>query len=91
MRALRIVSQCIVSLLVIAAAAQAQKPEMSDAAYKLALTAAPRVIADGAAVMRMDRDGKMRTLRAGNRGFTCMIVGMTRCATTPIPWNSSRR
>jgi hypothetical protein len=77
MRALRIVSQLAVSLLVIAAAAQAQKAEMSDAAYtKLALTAAPKAIADGAAVVRMDKDGKMRNLRAGNNGFICMIVGM---------------
>jgi hypothetical protein len=76
MRALRIVSQLAVSLLVIAAAAQAPKAEMSDAAYtKLALSAAPKAIADGAAVMRMDKDGKMRPLRAGNNGFTCMMVG----------------
>ncbi len=75
MRALRTMSQLAVSLLVIAAAAQAQKAEISDAAYvKLAVAAAPKAIGDGAAVVRMDKDGKMRTLRAGDNGFTCMIV-----------------
>lgn len=75
MRALNTISQLAVSLLVVAAAAQAQKAEISDAAYvKLAVTAAPKAIADGAAVVRMDKDGKMRNLRAGDNGFTCMIV-----------------
>ena len=77
MRALKTMSQIAVSLLVIAAAVQAQKAEMSDAAYiKLAVTAAPKAVGDGAAVVRMDKDGKMRTLRTGDNGFTCMIVGV---------------
>ena len=77
MRALKIISQIAVSLLVIAAAAQAQKAELSDAAYiKQAVTAAPKAVGDGATVVRMDKDGKMRTLRAGDNGFTCMIMGV---------------
>jgi hypothetical protein len=69
--------QVAVSLLVIAAATQAQKAEMSDAAYiKKAVTAAPKAIGDGATVVRMEKDGSMRTLRPGDNGFTCMIVGV---------------
>ncbi len=52
-----------------------EKAEMSDAAYTAqALSAAPRSIAKGATVVRMDSDGKMRTLREGNDGFTCMVI-----------------
>ncbi len=76
MRALRTMSQIAVSLLVIAAAVQAQKAELSDAAYiKQVVSAAPKAVGDGAAVVRMEKDGKMRTLRAGDNGFTCVIMG----------------
>ena len=52
-----------------------KKAEISDAAYTAqALSAAPRSIAKGATVVRMDSDGKMRTLREGNDGFTCMVI-----------------
>jgi hypothetical protein len=60
---------------VILAMAQ-KKSEPSDAQYtSQALSAAPRAIAKEAAVVRMDADGKMRTLREGRNGFTCMVVG----------------
>lgn len=60
----------------IAAMASAQKGQLSDSQYTIqALSAAPTGVAQGAAVVRMDADGKMRTLRAGNNGFTCMIMG----------------
>lgn len=52
-----------------------QKAEMSDAAYTAqALSAAPKSIAKDASVVRME-DGKMRTLREGKNGFTCMVIG----------------
>jgi hypothetical protein len=77
MRALNKISQLAVSLLVIAGLAQSQKAEMSDAAYiKQAVTAAPTAVSDGATVVRMEKDGKMRTLRTGDNGFTCMIMGV---------------
>jgi hypothetical protein len=58
--------------LALAAAAQ----EVSDAEYtKEALSAAPASVAKGAAVVRMQSDGNMRTLRRGNNGFTCLIMG----------------
>lgn len=39
---------------------------------KSAMSAAPRKVAAGAAIVTMGADGKMRTLRQGNNGFTCM-------------------
>lgn len=63
-------------LCLIAAMASAQKGKLSDSQYiSQALSAAPSAVAQGAAVVRMEADGKMRTLRAGNNGFTCMIMG----------------
>ncbi len=57
---------------------QAQQSEMSDSEYiKQATSAAPKGIAEGAAVVRMDKDG-MHTVRAGNNGFTCMVAGTDR-------------
>jgi len=53
-----------------------QKAELSDAAYTAqALSSAPKSIAKDATVVRMDNDGKMRTLREGKNGFTCMVIG----------------
>lgn len=37
-----------------------------------AMSAAPAGVARGATIVAMERDGKMRTLRSGNNGFTCM-------------------
>ncbi len=49
---------------------------MSDAKYiNDALSAAPAAVAKGATVVRFENDGSMRTLRSGNNGFTCMIMG----------------
>lgn len=39
---------------------------------KSALQAAPKKVGAGATVVVMGADGQMRTLRAGNNGFTCM-------------------
>jgi len=63
-------------LLAIAVMAKPQKKEMTDAEYTAtALTAAPKAIAEGAAVVRVEKDGSMRTLREGKNGFTCMAMG----------------
>ncbi len=57
-------------------AAEAQQKQMSDSEYiAQALSAAPKSVAKEAAVMRVEKDGTMRTLRPGKNGFTCMIVG----------------
>ena len=67
----------VVSLIVLGIVATAQKKaQLSDAQYiTQALSAAPKAIAKGATVVRMDKDGNMRTLREGKNGFTCMIMG----------------
>jgi hypothetical protein len=58
------------------------KPASSDAAYNAkALSAAPRSIAKDAGIMRMDKDGKMQTVRESKNGFTCMVtLGSPMCA-----------
>jgi len=78
MSALKAIS-LVAFVFVVAVASQAQKAEISDAEYiKQALSAAPKAIGAGATIMRMQKDGTMRTLRAGNNGFTCMVVGTDR-------------
>ena len=39
---------------------------------KSATAAAPEAVAAGAAVVAVETDGKMRTLRQGSNGFTCL-------------------
>ena len=66
-------------VLALAAAAplvNAQQKQISDAAYiAQALSAAPAAVAKHATVIRVDKDGSIRTLRSGSAGFTCMIMG----------------
>ena len=71
------------SLIAIVNVATAQKKaEPSDAQYTAkALSAAPASIAKDATVVRMDTAGKMKTLREGKNGYTCMIAaGNKMCA-----------
>lgn len=67
----------VVSMMGAARVATAQKKaELSDAQYVTeALSAAPKAIAKDATVVRVDKDGKTRTLREGKNGFTCMMMG----------------
>jgi len=66
----------VVSLFAIAVTASPQQGQLSDFDYIAeALSAAPEAVAKGAAVVRAGKDGSMRTLREGNNGFTCMIMG----------------
>ena len=52
-----------------------QQKGLSDAQYTAkALSAAPHAIAMHAAVVRTDKNGKMRTLRKGTNGFTCAVM-----------------
>ena len=68
-----------ISIAVVAATSWAQPPDTSDSEYiKQALSAAPEAVAKGAAVVRLDKEGKMRSLREGKNGFTCMIMGTDR-------------
>lgn len=64
---------------VVAVTASAQEGSAVDSKYiTQALSAAPKSVSEGAAVVRMNKDGSMRTLRAGTNGFTCLILGTDR-------------
>ncbi len=66
-------------LFVVAAPSPSQQKQVSDAEYTAqALSAGPTAVAKGAAVVRMDDKGGMKTLRPGNNGFTCMVMGTDR-------------
>ena len=66
----------VVSLFAVAVTASARQGQLSDSDYiAQALSAAPEAVAKGAAVVRAEKGGSMRTLREGNNGFTCMIMG----------------
>jgi hypothetical protein len=70
-----------VGLLLIAVmlTASSQQKQISDSEYiAQALSAAPKAVAQDAAVVRVEQDGSMRTLRKGSNGFTCMVVGTDR-------------
>jgi hypothetical protein len=56
--------------------------QLSDDDYvRQALAAGPAAVADDAAVVRMEPDGSMRTIRQGTNEFTCLIMGTDRmCA-----------
>ena len=69
----------VAALFLIAVTVNAQQKQMSDSEYMAqALSAAPKAVAKGAAVVRAGKNGSMRTLRAGTDGFTCMIMGTDR-------------
>jgi hypothetical protein len=77
MRVLKIILAVALVAFFIAAAARTQQKQTSDSEYiAQALSAAPEAVGKGAAVVRVEANGTMRTLRPGNNGFTCMIVGM---------------
>jgi len=78
MRTFKIIFAAAVLLFLffVGALADAQQKQMSDSEYMAqALSAAPGAVAKGAAVVRVEKDGSMRTLRARSNGFTCMIMG----------------
>ena len=63
-------------LIILATLVSAQKTDPSDAEYIAhALSAAPEAVARDAAVVRMEKDGKITTLREGKNGFSCMVIG----------------
>src|SRR5215472_5759474 len=66
-------------LLCLAIFAKPQKKDVSDAEYmKKALSAAPKAVAGGAKVVRVFKDGSLKTIREGGNGFTCMVMGTDR-------------
>jgi hypothetical protein len=76
MRKGQIIVVIAVAVFFVAARARTQQKQISDAEYvKQALSAAPEAVAKSAAVVRFEGNGKVRTLRAGDNGFTCIIMG----------------
>jgi hypothetical protein len=76
MPSLKTIFAMVVSIFLIAATATTQPKQVSDSEYLVqALSAAPEAIAKGAAVVRVEANGSMRTLRKGENEFTCMVVG----------------
>src|SRR5689334_20697098 len=61
------------ALLLSSGTAWAQPAPQTDAQLiASAMSAAPKALGEGAAVVAMNADGSMRTLRQGSNGFTCM-------------------
>jgi hypothetical protein len=76
MRKTPVILVVAVAAFFVAARANTQQKQTSDSEYMVqALSAAPEAVAKGAAVVRFDEKGSMRTLRPGDNGFTCMIMG----------------
>ena len=79
MHALKTSLAVALALFAIAPRVSAQLKQMSDSEYTTqALSAAPDAIAKDAAVVRVEKDGTMRTLRVGKNGFTCLVMGTDR-------------
>lgn len=55
-----------------AAAAEKAAPPSDADIIKSAMSAAPAKVSQNATVVAMDESGKMRTVRKGTNGFTCM-------------------
>jgi hypothetical protein len=74
---------CVASALSLNVGAAAQQPpQLSDEDYtQQVLAAGPESVARGAAVVRPEPDGTMRTLRRGTNEFSCLAMGTDRmCA-----------
>src|ERR1700682_2103268 len=64
---------CATLALCLVADAQDKKAAPSDAdMIKSAMSAAPAAVGKNATIVAMEANGKMRTLREGTNGFTCM-------------------
>ena len=63
----------LLALAVAGTASAQQTPKKSDAQLiASAMSAAPKAVGKDAAIVAMDANGGMRTLRRGSNGFTCM-------------------
>ena len=67
-----------IGILAVLAVTNTSQGKASDSDYiTQALSAAPAAVAGGAAVIRIEKNGSMTTLRAGKNGFTCLLLGPT--------------
>jgi hypothetical protein len=70
--------------------APAAKAAPTDAELiKSAMSAAPAAVAKNATIVAMEADGKMRTLRKGTNGFTCMPDNPTTPGPDPMCMDAS--
>ena len=60
------------AIVAVTVSAQPRDARSDRALIRSALSAAPRAVGARAAVVTMNADGSMRSLRAGSNGFTCM-------------------
>jgi hypothetical protein len=73
LHSLLLLGAAVATIATAGAATEAKKKGPSDAQMiASAMRAAPAKVAKGAAIVASEADGKMRTLRAGTNGFTCM-------------------
>lgn len=72
------------SLVAIDGFSQDKKSPTDQQLIASAMSAAPAAVAKGATVVAMTPDGKMRTLRSGSNGFTCMPDNPTTPGTDPM-------
>jgi hypothetical protein len=64
------------SMIALATAAKAEQAMQTDEQLMKALsTAAPKQVLEHATILNMDQGGKMRTVREGTNGWTCMDPG----------------
>jgi hypothetical protein len=65
-----------IALIAVPTRTQAQATgAMSDSDYIAKVTlAAPAPVVKGATIVRINKDGSMRTIQAGTNGFTCLIM-----------------
>ena len=76
----------------LATTAQAQQGMTDDQIVAKLASAAPPAIVKEATIAAMEPDGKMRTIRQGTNGFTCMITpGAPMCAdNNAMEWAQAR-
>jgi hypothetical protein len=80
---------CLMALSVLADETK-QAAASSDATLiKSAESAAPRSVSGKATVIAMDADGKMRTIRKGTNGWTCMPDNPTTPGPDPMCWDKN--
>jgi hypothetical protein len=68
----KLVFTLAVSAVAVGVHAQSHGRRSDQALIRSAVSAAPRAVGAHAAVVAMNPDGSMRSLRAGTNGFTCM-------------------
>ena len=64
------------------------KPMTDAQQIASAITAAPRAIGRGAAVVAANADGSMRTLRKGTNAYTCMADSPETPGPDPMCWDA---